>query len=72
MMCNRPRLSNIKPYSLETKIHISLINSYAPKVHSFFLRILANAPCERWRFTRGFERWYKKFVCDNIILCSTV
>lgn len=39
MITKRGSLSNIKPYSLETKIHISLINSYAPKVHSFFLYI---------------------------------
>ncbi len=31
------RGANIKIYSLETKIHISLINSYAPQYIAFFL-----------------------------------
>ena len=30
------RGANIKIYSLETKIHISLINSYAPQYIAFF------------------------------------
>ena len=32
--------ANIKPYSLETKIHISLINSYAPQYIAFFYGII--------------------------------
>ena len=37
MITKKNRSANLTIYSLETKIHISLINSYAPQVHSFFL-----------------------------------
>ncbi len=60
MMCFKEELSNIKPYSLETKIHISLINSYAPKVHSFFLPAAqsheASFACEEASARRGRPR----------------
>ena len=43
---NKILSGNITIYSLETKIHISLINSYAPHVHSFFLLLIRKGDFE--------------------------